>query len=215
MKKILFVLLITVAVAFFASGNQLMSERYIRDSRIAALDGSYFNLEKSIAESERENYEIAISFIKQHEGFANGRAYRCVSGKLTIGYGHVIQQGESFPEQISMDFADSLLRADFKASYATANKFFPDIKGSRKIVLAHFVYSKGIGSLLRSGLRRQIEANGPVDEEFAKWCYYTDFKTGKKVYSKVAAGIQKWERDMWHKDDILYVKGTMQERGYR
>lgn len=215
MKKFFLTLLLTLVCALFAPGNQLMSERYIRDSRIATIDGSCFDLEKSVLESELKNYETAISFIKEHEGFANGRAYRCVSGKLTIGYGHVIQQGESFPEQISENYADSLLRADFKGAFATANRFFPDIRGSRKIVLAHFVYSKGIGSLLKSGLRRQIEAGGPVDEEFAKWCYYTDCRTGRKVRSRVAARIQKWERDMWHQDDILYTKDVMQQRGFR
>ncbi|MBQ4408752.1 MAG: hypothetical protein II852_17275 [Bacteroidales bacterium] len=213
MKKLLTTLLLLIAVALYC--NELTSGRYIKDSRIATLDNTVFSLEQSIAESERKNYEAAIDFIKLHEGFANGRAYRCVSGKLTIGYGHVIQQGESFPEQISERFADSLLRADFKVSYATANKLYPEIRGSRKIVLAHFVFSKGIGSLLKSGLRKKIDEGGSVDEEFAKWCYYTDCKTGRKVYSKVAANIQKWENDMWHQDDILYVKAELQERGYR
>lgn len=213
MKKILTTLLLLIAVALYC--NELTSGRYIKDSRIATLDNTVFSLDQSIAESERKNYEAAIDFIKLHEGFANGRAYRCVSGKLTIGYGHVIQQGESFPEQISERFADSLLRADFKVSYATANKLYPEIRGSRKIVLAHFVFSKGIGSLLKSGLRKKIDEGGSVDEEFAKWCYYTDCKTGRKVYSKVAANIQKWENDMWHQDDILYVKAELQERGYR
>ena len=215
MKKLFLTLLLIIAIAMLSTGNKLMSERYIHDSRIATHDGTYFDFERSLAESERRNYEVAIDFIKLHEGFANGRAYRCVSGKLTIGYGHVIRHGEHFPEQISERFADSLLRADFKVSYAVANKYFPEQRGSRKIVLAHFVYSKGIGSLLKSGLRRQIEAGGEVDKEFAKRCYYTENKTGRKVYSKVAARIQQWERDMWHKDDILYVKSTLQERGYR
>lgn len=213
MKKLLTTLLLLIVIALYC--NELTSGRYIKDSRIATLDNTVFSLDQSIAESERKNYEAAIDFIKLHEGFANGRAYRCVSGKLTIGYGHVIQQGESFPEQISERFADSLLRADFKVSYATANKLYPEIRGSRKIVLAHFVFSKGIGSLLKSGLRKKIDEGGSVDEEFAKWCYYTDCKTGRKVYSKVAANIQKWENDMWHQDDILYVKAELQERGYR
>jgi lysozyme len=215
MKKFLLTLLLIITAALIAPGNKLTSGRYIRDSRIVTLDNTFFSLEESLSESERKNYEAAIDFIKLHEGFANGRAYRCVSGKLTIGYGHVIQQGESFPEQISEQFADSLLRADFKVSYATAEKLYPEMRGSRKIVLAHFVFSKGIGSLLKSGLRKKIDNGGSVDEEFAKWCYYTDCKTGKKVYSKVAANIQKWENEMWHQDDMLYVKAELQKRGYR
>ena len=202
------------AVLLLFAHHELMSGKYNHDSKIATLDGQTFNLDASIAESERKNYEAAIDFIKLHEGFANGRAYRCVSGKLTIGYGHVIQAGESFPEQISERFADSLLRADFKVSFATADKLYPAIKGSRKIVLAHFVFSKGIGSLLKSGFRKQIDAGGSVDEELAKWCYYTDCKTGRKIYSKVAANIQKWETDMWHQDDILYTKAELQKRSY-
>lgn len=208
-------MLLIIIAALIAPGNKLMSERYIHDSRIETLDNTVFSLERSLCESESKNYEAAIDFIKLHEGFANGRAYICVSGKLTIGYGHVIQAGESFPEQITERFADSLLRADFKVSFATADKLYPEMRGSRKIVLAHFVYSKGIGSLLKSGLRKKIDNGGSVDEEFAKWCYYTCCKTGKKVYSKVAANIQKWENEMWHQDDILYVKAELQKRGYR
>ena len=207
-------MLLIIAATLFAPGK-LMSERYMQDSRIETLDNTVFSLERSLSESESKNYEAAIDFIKLHEGFANGRAYRCVSGKLTIGYGHVIQEGESFPEQITEQFADSLLRADFKVSYATADKLYPELRGSRKIVLAHFVFSKGIGSLLKSGLRKKIDNGGSVDEEFAKWCYFTSCKTGKKVYSKVAANIQKWENEMWHQDDILYVKAELQKRGYR
>ncbi len=211
MKK--FLLKLLLIVLFTANGQKLLSEKYIQDSKLPTLAGPSFDFETSIDESERENYEVTVDFIKEHEGYANGYAYRCVSGKLTIGYGHVIREGEEFPEQISVATADSLLRADMKSAYSSANKVYPELRGSKKMAITHFIFSKGIGSFLKSGLKKQIDANGDVDQEFEKWCYYTDCKTGNKVYSKVASRIQEWEKNMWHKDDLLYAKAAIQQQG--
>jgi lysozyme len=192
------------ADCFNFEDSELCSEKEIDESVI----DFYFNLEDSLLCSERENYESVIDFIKAHEGYAGGKEYRCVSGRRTIGYGHVIKKGESFAPQISKEFADSLLRKDFSAAYNLTCKYTPQLKGSRKLAVAHFIFSKGITAFLKSGLRKAIESDMPVDEEFSKWCYYTDYKTGRKVYSKVGAGIQRWEHDMWHKDDALYAKSS-------
>ena len=144
-----------IAVLTFANpGNPLLSEQSENlDIRPASSDT--FNLDLALEQSWRSNYEEVIDFIKQHEGFANGRPYRCSAGKLTIGYGHIIQKGEHFPHQISRETADSLLRRDFNRAIRTAEKF-TNLKGSRKLAVAHFIFSKGCGAFNKSTLRKEI-----------------------------------------------------------
>lgn len=192
-----------IAVLTFANpGNTLLSEQSENlDIRPASSDT--FNLDLALEQSWRSNYEEVIDFIKQHEGFANGRPYRCSAGKLTIGYGHIIQKGEHFPHQISRETADSLLRRDFNRAIRTAEKF-TNLKGSRKLAVAHFIFSKGCGAFTKSTLRKEILLNGDTDREFMRWCYYTKPGTNQKVKSKVAERISRWECNMWHKDDNLY-----------
>ena len=192
-----------IAVLTFANpGNTLLSEQSENlDIRPASSDT--FNLDLALEQSWRSNYEEVIDFIKQHEGFANGRPYRCSAGKLTIGYGHIIQKGEPFPHQISRETADSLLRRDFNRAIRTAEKF-TNLKGSRKLAVAHFIFSKGCGAFTKSTLRKEILLNGDTDREFMRWCYYTKPDTNQKVKSKVAERISRWECNMWHKDDNLY-----------
>ena len=204
MKKLITSLVAVPLLLITANSNVAMSEVNVESNYNESFKSSSFDIDNSLICSESKNYEGVIDYIKSHEGYANGKVYICVSGKLTIGYGHVIRKGENFAPQISKKTADSLLREDFKRAYALTERFTPFLKGSKKLAIAHFIYSKGIGAFLRSGLRQAIKNNGDVDEEFAKWCYYTDYKTGNKVYSKVAAGIQRWETKMWHTDDELY-----------
>ncbi len=208
MKKLITSLVAVPLLLITANSNVAMSEvsRELNYNQEEDYKVSSFDIENSLLCSEKLNYEGVIDYIKSHEGYANGEAYTCVSGKLTIGYGHVIREGENFGSRISKQTADSLLRQDFRKAYKLTEKFNPELEGSRKLAIAHFIYSKGIGAFLRSGLRQSIKNNGNVDVEFAKWCYYTDYKTGNKVYSKVGAGIQKWETNMWHKDDELYAQ---------
>ena len=203
MKKLI-TSLVLIPVFLAVSQNRLMSEKY--EPELEKYTASTrFDLQNGLMCSESKNYESVLDYIKAHEGFAGGREYICVSGRRTIGYGHVVLKGEKFPERITKQFADSLLRADFSKSYGLAQKYAPELKGSRRLAVAHFIYSKGIAAFLQSGLRKTIKRGGNVDVEFAKWCHYTDRNTGHKVYSKVGAGIQKWETRMWHKDDALYA----------
>lgn len=213
MKKIISSIVLVPLIILSAPDNKLMSEIHEQHNEIPVASNIY-DIETGLKESEKKNYEVAIDFIKAHEGYAEGNAYTCVSGNLTIGYGHVIKDGEVFPEHISKKTADSLLRADFKKAFSLANALYPEMHGSRKMAVTHFIFSKGIGAFINSGLKNKIDSNENVDEEFNKWCYYTDYKSGKKLYSKVAAGIQKWEREMWHQDDLMYTKDEITRRKF-
>ena len=204
MKKIITSLVLIPVILMCMPTTRSLSEKW--DSELEKNCKTVnSDLENRLMCSEKNNYESVIDFIKAHEGYAGGKEYVCVSGRRTIGYGHVIKKGEKFPEKITKEFADSLLRDDFSRAYDLATKYTPQLKGSRKLAVAHFIYSKGITAFLKRSLRKAIKKDAPVDGEFSKWCYYTDYKTGAKIYSKVGAGIQRWENAMWQKDDSLYT----------
>lgn len=142
-----------------------------------------------------KEYEKTLLYIKDHEGFAKGKAYTCPGGHRTIGYGHIILKNEHFTE-ISKQQADSILRVDFnKALYALDANI--KLKGSKRLAMAHFVFAKGIGSFNRSTLKKKILNNEPIDNEIKKWCYYTNSK-GEKIKSQHAFNIRTWELNMYN-----------------
>lgn len=203
MKKLI-TSLVVVPLFLISPNTLLMSEKYEQDFA-ENCKISHFDIQNGLLCSEKKNYEGVIDYIKAHEGYADGKEYTCVSGHRTIGYGHVIMPGDKFKTPIDKATADSLLRSDFRKSFLLAEKYVPQLEGSRKLAVAHFIFSKGPAAFLSSGLCKAIRANKSVDAEFAKWCYYTDHETGRKIKSKVGARITKWETAMWHKDDKFYA----------
>ncbi len=146
-----------------------------------------------------QGYNEAIQFIKDHEGFAGGKAYFDAAGIKTIGYGHRIKEGEVFPERITQKQAENILRKDFDKAVWYAGRE-SDTKGYKKIVVAHFIYAKGIGNFLRSTFKKRVDAEEPVDEELKKWCYYRG-KDGVPVRSEYIYKIRLWEIEMYNRDD--------------
>ncbi len=145
-----------------------------------------------------KGYNEAISFIKAHEGFNAGYSYTDVSGIETIGYGHVIRDGEVFNEPISVKEAENLLRQDIDKAVRAIERE-TELQGYQKIAMAHFVYAKGIGTFLKSSLKKKIEQKEPIGEELERWCYYRSAKTGKLVRSEHSFSIRQWEIEMFNR----------------
>lgn len=150
----------------------------------------------SDSSSTNNLYELAIAFIKKHEGFAGGKLYRCVAGYLTIGYGHVVRVGEEFTEPISRQQADRMLRRDFNRCMQLARHNTNNLQPCQLIAVSHFIYSKGIGKFKRSRLKILIDSGYDPSEEFLKWCKYHT-PDGKIITSNYSLKIRKWEVDMY------------------
>ncbi len=144
-----------------------------------------------------KGYEEAIDFIKEHEGFANGEIYYDAAGNRTIGYGHLIKAGEEFPEKITKAEAENLLRKDFdRAIWHVENS--TNLKGYKKIAMAHFIYARGVGNFLRSNLRKKIANNEPIEDELLRWVYYRN-PGGELVESSYIKKIRLWEVEMYNR----------------
>lgn len=188
MKRIFFTFFIVPVIILFTNDKNIELSLPVDEIRELAYDA---NKEWEI------NYNATIEYIKDHEGFNGGKAYRCTAGYLTIGYGHVVKEGEYFEGNvISPEAADRLLREDFNTSIELVEKF-TDLKGNKKLAIAHFVFSKGIGNFLRSTLKKKIDNGEPIDDEILKWCYYTT-PNGKKIKSEYSYKIRQWELEMYN-----------------
>lgn len=115
-----------------------------------------------------------IDLIKQFEG-GRAKPYRCPAGLLTIGYGHLILPGESFPpEGITEAEAEALLRQDAAAAAGAVLRLINvPLSDGQFDALVSFTFNLGAGALQRSTLRRKInrQEHAQAPEELAKWVW--------------------------------------------
>lgn len=81
----------------------------------------------------------------------------CPAGYPTIGYGHVIIEGEEFPLGIDRQKAEELLRQDVKiAERAVLRLIKVPLSDNQFSALVAFTYNLDAGALQRSTLRRKV-----------------------------------------------------------
>lgn len=99
-------------------------------------------------------------------------AYRDQAGVLTIGVGHVVKKGESFPGTITKEESRELLRKDVKiAEDAVNNSVKVSLTQDQFDALVSFTFNVGGGALKKSTLLRLLNAGdyqGAADQ-FPKW----------------------------------------------
>lgn len=112
-----------------------------------------------------------IERIKMHEGF-RADVYLDQAGKPTIGYGHLIRAGESFPAAITEARARELLAADLGSAEAAVNALVTvRITQAQFDALVSFVFNVGTEAFRTSTLRRLLNAGdyaGAADQ-FKRW----------------------------------------------
>lgn len=122
--------------------------------------------------TDMELSQNGLNFIKSFEGFSS-TPYQDVAGKLSIGYGHLIKQGESFPDTgIDEEAAQELLAKDTEtAQKEVCDAVTADVTQNQYDALVSFTFNLGGGTLLRSTLLEKLN-NGDVQgaaSEFPKW----------------------------------------------
>ena len=109
-----------------------------------------------------------IELIKRHEGLRLN-AYKCTSGKLTIGYGHT--KGVKIGQTITKEEAERLLREDLIVAENEINRHNLNLNQNQFDALVSFVFNVGIGNFQTSTLLKKIKLdpnNKSIENEFKR-----------------------------------------------
>lgn len=133
----------------------------------------------------REIPSKAIEFIKKEEGCIL-HVYRDWAGYPTIGVGHLVRKGEAFPNEITEEEAEELLRRDLLSTAASIGRLIAvPLTDNQYSALLSFTFNCGGGALqastLRSRLNRQEYTS--ASDEFPKWCW-AGGKKSKGLYNR-------------------------------
>jgi len=114
-----------------------------------------------------------LDLIKYYEGFSPV-VYLCPAGYPTIGYGHVVREGEVFDEPISEEDGVELLASDMGMYESAVERLIAvPLTPGMFDALVSFCYNLGSGSLQISTLRSKLN-HGDYDgaaEQFPRWVY--------------------------------------------
>lgn len=113
-----------------------------------------------------------LTFLTEHEGF-KPTPYRCPAGKLTIGFGHLIQPNESYT-RITQAQALELLKKDVAKREAVVDRLVTvPLTDGQRIALVSFVFNAGEHAFAKSTLLRKLNAGdyAGAAKEFPKWKY--------------------------------------------
>jgi len=153
---------------------------------------------KKLSASEWDSaYYETLAFIKEHEGWNNGKAYYDAGGIKTIGYGHVVAKNEHFAEQITQKEAELLLQADFSKALRACDRE-TRLCGTQRLAIAHFIFAKGVGNFNKSKLKEKLRAGKDISSEILEWGTYRG-KDGKTYHSEYSLSIRKWEIEMFNR----------------
>ncbi len=115
--------------------------------------------------------DAGLALIKRSEGF-RAHTYKDVAGFPTIGYGHKLLAGESFPEGITEQEASTLLQTDVKtAEQAVGALVKVALTQGQFDALVDFCYNLGSARLASSTLLRDLNL-GQYDaarEQLLRW----------------------------------------------
>ena len=115
--------------------------------------------------------QSGIDKIKEHEALRL-EPYRDVAGILTIGYGHVLINGEYW-ESITEEFAEELLRQDLAIAESAVSDYVEvGITQNQYDALVSFTFNVGVNAFHDSTLLRKLNAGDPsTANEFERWKY--------------------------------------------
>lgn len=113
------------------------------------------------------------ALIAHFEGFVP-YVYADAAGLPTIGYGHLIREGEDFSSGISEAEALLLLEKDVRIAQAAVLRLITvPLADGQFDALVSFTFNLGAGALQRSTLRRKVNRgeHGDVPEELRRWVW--------------------------------------------
>lgn len=126
--------------------------------------------------------EAGLQFIKSKEKYAS-KPYTCSAGRLTIGYGHVIQPNESM-KFVNKEKAEKILSDDVGKVEDELSKLITiPLKQNQYDAIVSLVFNIGINAFYRSTLRKRMNNRewNEIPKEISRWNKIS--VNGKKVVS--------------------------------
>jgi lysozyme len=117
--------------------------------------------------------QAGVNFIAQHEEFRSS-VYLDDAGRPTIGYGHELKPEESFPDGMTKEEAETLLRNDISVAEKTVQKRVTvNLTQNQFDALVSFTYNTGIDAFRTSTLLRLLNQGlyGQAAGQFSVWHY--------------------------------------------
>lgn len=134
-----------------------------------------------------------LALIKVSEGFRN-HTYLDIAGLPTIGYGHKLTAGESFPNGITEDQASAILTHDaIQAKDAVLRLVKVSLTQGQFDALVDFVFNLGSGRLASSTLLVDLN-DGNYDataEQILRWDHSGD-KEVVALKARREAEVELW-----------------------
>jgi GH24 family phage-related lysozyme (muramidase) len=121
--------------------------------------------------TKRSMSEDGQKFLEKKEGFRS-KVYMDDAGNPTIGYGHKLLPGESFPNGVSEEQAQKLLAADLATTEAAVRSSVKtDVTQSQYDALVAFAYNVGAPKFNSSTLVQRLNAGDTAGaaDEFLRW----------------------------------------------
>ena len=143
--------------------------------------------------------DYAEVVIKEHECLSL-KAYRCPSGVLTIGYGHI--KNVKTGDVINKDLADRLFVEDVEdvERLLDAERYSSMLSQGQYDALVSFIFNLGWSKFRSSTLRKKLLVNVDdfsIPNEFRRWVYGTDPKSGVKIKLPGLVKRREWEAQMY------------------
>ena len=130
-----------------------------------------FLFRKKIVATVKQLSAQGLALIKRHEGLRLS-VYMDAAGKPTIGYGHLIKPGETFPPAITEAEAERILLRDTQiAQNAVRNNVKVPINQNQFDALVSLVFNIGAGAFEKSTLLRLLNQGfyNAAAEQFLAW----------------------------------------------
>ena len=131
-----------------------------------------------------------LQFIMDQEGVVL-HSYQDQAGYPTIGVGHLIKEGEDFPDQITREQALELLADDMSRFEAAVNGYDLDLAQNQFDVLVDFAFNAGEGALA------QLLGHGldEVPNQLPRWIY--SHRNGERITVDALVNRRAAEAEMW------------------
>jgi lysozyme len=114
------------------------------------------------------------------------KPYQDSAGHLTVGVGHKILPSEmAFLNRNLLEFEiEELLYKDVQKVLPSMESI-PELTKNQRIAVISLIFNIGITAFQNSTIKRKLQNNdSSTAEEFSRWIFITNSKTGKKEISK-------------------------------